>query len=155
MTNPARARQSGPSIPRQVGDFQVYWPGTALEAHGLVLETIDENRAVVMMPITDAVRQPLGWLHGGMTMMLAESAASLHACWGVDLSERVPVGVEINGSHVRSCRSGRIRAVATVVRRSSALIVHTVEIFSEKSGELLSTCRVTNYYRRQEREGAV
>ena len=129
----------------------MFWPGTALEAHGLALEVIEENRAVVTMPMTDAVRQPLGWLHGGMTMMLAESAASLHACWGVNLSEWVPVGVEINGSHVRSCRSGKIRAVATVVRRSTSLIVHTVEIFSEETGELLSSCRVTNYYRRQER----
>lgn len=153
MRNPARAPLSGSSIPRLVADFQVYWPGTALEAHGLVLESIEEAHAVVTMPITDAVRQPLGWLHGGMTMMLAESAASLHACWGVDLSERVPVGVEINGSHVRSCRSGRIRALATVVRRSTALIVHTVEVFSEDSGDLLSTCRVTNYYRRQEQAG--
>ena len=141
-------------IPRQVEDFRTFWPGTALEAHGLVLESVDENRAVMTMPLSDAVRQPMGWLHGGMTMMLAESVASLHACWGVDLSERVPVGVEINGSHVRSCRTGLVRAVATVVRRSNSLIVHTVEVFSGESGALLSSCRVTNYYRTQERGGA-
>lgn len=124
------------------------WPRTALEANGMELTEIDENHAVMTMPVNDSGRQPMGLLHGGMTMLLAESVASLHACWGVDLSKRQPVGIEIGGSHVRSCTDGAVRAVAKVVRRSSSFIVHSVEIFDQATGGLLTTCRVTNFYRR-------
>ena len=136
-----------PGTPRTVADFRPFWPRTAMEAHGMELLEVDENHAVVAMPVTDATRQPLGMLHGGATMLLVETAASVHACWGVDLAQRVPVGVEISGSHVRSCSGGRVRATATVVRRTHSLIVHTVEVVHEESGERLSSCRVTNFYK--------
>ena len=79
--------------------------------------------------------------------MLAETAASAHASWGVDLSQVQPVGIEINGSHVRSASEGEVRAVATVVRRSKSLIVHHIEIIHHDTGKLLSTARVTNFYK--------
>lgn len=144
MRPPPRER----TVLRTAEEFRPLWPGTALEAHAVELVAVDEHRCVLAMPITDAVRQPAGLLHGGMSMMLAESAASLHACWGVDLSQRAPVGIEINGSHVRALAAGRVRATATVVRRTASLIVHHVEIADETTGALLSTGRVTNYYRR-------
>ena len=100
------------------------------------------------MPITDKARQPMGLLHGGISLVLAESAASMHACWGVDLSEVVPVGVEINGSHLRSAREGTVRAVGRVLRRTRSLIVHEVEISHVESGDLLCVSRVTNFYKR-------
>ena len=80
-------------------------------------------------------------------MLLAETAASAHATWGVDLSQVQPVGIEINGSHVRSASEGEVRAVGTVVRRSRSIIVHQVEIIDHQSGKLLSTIRVTNFYK--------
>lgn len=131
-----------------VEDFRLMWPGTALEANRMEITEIDEDRAVMTMPVNDSGRQPMGLLHGGMTLLLAESVASLHACWGVDLSKRQPVGIEIGGSHLRSCTDGSVRAVAKVVRRSSSFIVHSVEIFDESTGALLTICRVTNFYRR-------
>ncbi len=109
---------------------------------------IDDDHIVLRMPITDKARQPMGLLHGGVSMVLAETAASTHACWGVDLTKVVPVGIEINGSHVRSAREGTVRAVGRVVRRSRSFIVHQVDISLEESGELLSTARVTNYYKK-------
>ncbi len=54
-------------------------------------------------------------------MVLAETAASLHACWDLDLSRSVPVGIEISGSHIRPAADGHILARASVVRRSFKL----------------------------------
>lgn len=105
----------------------------------------DEAGVEIVMPITDKCRQPMGLLHGGMSMVLAESAASLHACWGLDLTKQAPVGIEINGSHLRAARDGSIRAVARVIRRSRTLVVHEIEIFHVETGDLLCTSRVTNY----------
>lgn len=143
-----RQPPEGKTVFKTVEEFRLMWPRTALEANAMDLEEISEDRAVMTMPVTDAGRQPMGLLHGGMTLLLAESVASLHACWGVDLSKRQPVGIEIGGSHVRACTDGTVRAVASVVRRSSSLIVHTVEIYEVETGSLLTTCRVTNFYRR-------
>jgi len=100
------------------------------------------------MPISDASRQPYGLLHGGVSMVLAETASSYHACWGVDLNEKVPVGIEINGSHLDSADSGNVRAVGKVLRKSNSLIVHEIEIIHVETGRLLCVSRVTNFYKR-------
>jgi uncharacterized protein (TIGR00369 family) len=120
---------------------------TAVENLEITLVDISDDRIELSMPITDKTRQPYGLLHGGISMALAETAASAHASWGVDLSAARPVGIEINGSHVRSASEGVVRAVATVVRRSKSLIVHHIEITHQETGKLLSTARVTNFYK--------
>jgi uncharacterized protein (TIGR00369 family) len=120
---------------------------TALDHLDIEVIDVGDDFITLRMPITDKARQPMGLLHGGVNMVLAETAASLHATWGIDLREKAPVGIEINGSHVRSASEGAVRAEARVVRRSRNFIFHQVDIFHEESGELLSTGRVTNYYR--------
>ena len=109
--------------------------------------SVDSEHIVLRMPMSDRARQPLGLLHGGISMVLAETAASLHACWDVDLSLIVPVGIEINGSHIRSASDGHILAKGKVIRRSSKLAVHNVEITHEESDRLLCLARVTNFYK--------
>ena len=121
---------------------------TILKTLGIKIEEYTEKCIVLSMPITDATRQPYGLLHGGVSMVLAETAASFHACWGVDLNDKVPVGIEINGSHLDSADSGNVRAVAKVLRKSSSLIVHEVEITHVETGTLLCVSRVTNFYKK-------
>lgn len=128
-------------------DLREMHRNTVDEMLGVEVAEIDEDNIVLRMPITDRARQPMGLLHGGVSMVLAESAASIHACWGVDLSKRAPVGIEINGSHVRSASEGMVKAVATVVRRSRSLVVHQVEIIHEETDRVLSVARVTNFYK--------
>lgn len=133
--------------PKTAEDLRQMWPGTAMESFGLVLTEADEDHLVLEMPIRRDFRQPAGLLHGGLHLFLAESAASLHACLGIDLRERQPVGIEVNGSHLRAIRDGRLVATATVARRSRTLIVHEVTIRSRENGRRLCVCRVTNLYR--------
>jgi 1,4-dihydroxy-2-naphthoyl-CoA hydrolase len=122
-------------------------PKTAPEALGVEIVSADAENILLRMPMSDRARQPLGLLHGGISMVLAETAASLHACWDVDLSRSVPVGIEISGSHIRSASEGHILAKGKVVRRSSKLTVHSVEITHEESARLLCLARVTNFYK--------
>jgi len=111
------------------------------------LVDVDADTVTLRMPLTDAVKQPFGLLHGGVNLVLAEGAASLHACWGLDLTERVPVGIEINGSHVGSAREGTVEAVGRVIRRGRTLVVHEVTVTHVESGRTLCVARVTNLIR--------
>jgi 1,4-dihydroxy-2-naphthoyl-CoA hydrolase len=130
-----------------IEQLRALFPKTAPEALGIEIISADAEGILLRMPMSDRARQPMGLLHGGISMVLAETAASLHACWEVDLARSVPVGIEINGSHIRSAADGHILAKASIVRRSSKLIVHTVEISHEESGQTLCLARVTNFYK--------
>lgn len=114
---------------------------------GRVVDVSDDT-IELELEITDAARQPFGLLHGGVSLLLAETAASTHATWKVDLSAVQPVGIEINGSHLRSATRGRVRAMGRVLRRSRRFVVHAVDILRAEDGEVLTTARVTNYYRK-------
>ena len=142
------------SISRSVADFERIIPNTALEPLGITVLSVNEESLNLRMPITNASRQPFGLLHGGISLLLAESAASMHSCWGIDLNSVFPVGIEINGSHLRSASSGFVVATAQLLRRSKSLAVHEVKIVHEETNELLCVCRVTNYYKRRSREAA-
>jgi len=125
--------------------FKAIHERTAIKPLGIELADIDEHQIVLTMTITDATRQPMGMLHGGINMVLAESAASVHAAWGIDLSEKYPVGIEINGSHLRPAREGTVRAVGKLIRRTQSLVFHQVDMYLVETGEHLCTARVTNY----------
>ena len=137
------------SISHSIVDFERIIPNTALEPLGIHVTSVSEELLSLRMPITNASRQPFGLLHGGISLLLAESAASMHACWGIDLNSVFPVGIEINGSHLRSASSGFVLATAQLLRRSKTLAVHEVKIVHEETNELLCVCRVTNYYKRR------
>ena len=109
---------------------------------------MDAKGLTLRMPITDATRQPFGLLHGGISLLLAESAASMHSAWDINPEEVIPVGIEINGSHLRSATSGHVIATARLLRRSQALAVHSVAIIHEETRNQLCECRVTNYYKK-------
>jgi 1,4-dihydroxy-2-naphthoyl-CoA hydrolase len=130
-----------------VEQLRALLPKTAPEALGVEILSANAEGILLRMPMSDRARQPMGLLHGGISMVLAETAASLHACWEIDLSSSVPVGIEINGSHIRSASDGHILAKASIIRRSSKLVVHNVEISHEESGRVLCVARVTNFYK--------
>lgn len=119
---------------------------TASGPLGIQLVSVNDEELVLEMPITDAARQPYGLLHGGVTMVLVESAASSHACWKHNLAQSVPVGIEINGSHLDSAREGTVVATCTKIRGGAKLCVHDIKVHHKESGRLLNISRVTNLY---------
>ncbi len=114
---------------------------------GMEITRFDADRMEITMPISEKTRQPLGLFHGGMSLVLAESAASMHACWGLDLTKVAPVGIEINGSHLSSATEGNVRATARVLRRGRSIIVHEIEVHHVETGALMCVSRVTNFFR--------
>jgi uncharacterized protein (TIGR00369 family) len=83
----------------------------------LGVETLESGpeRVVMRLPVDWRVHQPYGILHGGVSALLAESAASFGAAIAAGPDRRV-VGIELNASHLRALRDGHLTAEATPIR---------------------------------------
>ncbi|MEM1349312.1 MAG: PaaI family thioesterase [Myxococcota bacterium] len=125
--------------------FEAMGAQTATGALGAKMVSIDDEGVVLEIEITDAARQPYGLLHGGVSLLLAETAASTHSAWLCDTSKEVPVGVDINGTHISGAREGRIHTIAKVVRKARSLVFHEVDVVHVDTGRTLCKARVTNY----------
>lgn len=105
---------------------------TVHETLGIEVEEVDPQRVVVSMPVTEHVHQFTRILHGGVSVVLAESAASIGAAMNTDLTQFSPVGVEINANHLRPISKGRITAVATPAHIGAKMMVWNVEIHDHR-----------------------
>src|SRR3954463_3309933 len=83
------------------------------DALGIDVLELTPSRVVATMPVDQRTRQPFGILHGGASVSLAETVASLGATANVDRQEFAAVGLEINANHVRAKRDGYVTATAT------------------------------------------
>ena len=101
-----------------------------------------KERVVLKMPVTPRVHQYVGIMNGGISLLLAESAASIGAVMNTDLSKQTAVGIEINANHLRSVSKGNITATATPIYHGRTLSVWQVEIRSD-SDKLICISRCT------------
>src|SRR5215216_8175131 len=100
------------------------------------------ERVVMTMPVDVRHQQPLGYLHGGINVVLAESVATVGA-WLNCPPGKVAFGSEINASHLRPKRSGTLTAVGTPVQVSSKNQVWEVRIHDEDEKPVcVSRCRL-------------
>lgn len=118
--------------------------GALAEKMGIKLLELSADRAVATMPV-DGNTQPVGLLHGGAHVVLAESlgsfAANVHAHpWGY------AVGIELNASHHASISEGLVTGTCTAVKLGKSLTTHEIKV-TDESGRLLSTVRITNFLR--------
>ncbi|EMG27944.1 putative esterase ComA2 [Listeria fleischmannii 1991] len=101
----------------------------------------EKGSVKLKLPITDKVRQPFGFLHGGVSVALAEQAASIGAIQLV-AEDEIAFGLEINANHIKSIREGTIYAIAEILHAGQTTQVWQVKIESENS-DLIAICRVT------------
>ncbi len=117
--------------------------GTLVEALGIQFEVVSQERMVGTMPVGPATRQPFGLLHGGASVALAESLASVGGWLNVpDMAKQVVVGLEINCNHLRSKREGVVRGTATPVHVGRTTQVWSIEIRDEAE-RLIAVSRCT------------
>src|SRR5690348_4906699 len=98
---------------------------------GIEIIEMTPERVVATMPVDDRTRQPFGILHGGASVALAETVASLGAVMNVDLAKATAVGLEINANHLRAKRDGVVRATATPFHVGRSTQVWDVRIVDE------------------------
>lgn len=83
------------------------------------------------MPVDERTRQPFGLLHGGASVVLAESLASYAAYACVDRERKACVGLEINANHLRSVRSGWVIGTARPLHLGRTTHVWEIRICDE------------------------
>jgi 1,4-dihydroxy-2-naphthoyl-CoA hydrolase len=116
---------------------------TAIEHCGILFTEIGSDYLIASMPVDHRTIQPAGILHGGSSVLLAETLGSVASSLCVeDLGSQIPVGIEINANHVKSVRGGILYGKATPKRIGKTLHVWQIEIVDE-SGDLVCTSRLT------------
>ncbi len=103
---------------------------TLLTTLGITLVDQDPSRVVATMPVTPRVHQPFGYLHGGASVALAETVASIGAVLNCEPG-MVAFGLEINANHLRPKRSGLLTAIGTPLHKGRTTQVWEVRIQDE------------------------
>jgi uncharacterized protein (TIGR00369 family) len=111
-------------------------------ALGIEMVELSRERVVATMPVDDRTRQPFGLLHGGASIALAETVASLGAAVHIDRERFGAVGLEINGNHLRAKTDGVVRATAVPVHLGRSTHVWSIEI-ADEAGRLVCVSRCT------------
>jgi 1,4-dihydroxy-2-naphthoyl-CoA hydrolase len=99
---------------------------------GIEVTELTPQRVVATMPVDDRTRQPFGILHGGASVALAETVASLGGTMNVDLETNVVVGVEINANHIKAKRDGLVTGTALPIHIGRSTQVWEVRIVDEE-----------------------
>lgn len=103
---------------------------------------ITDNSLTCTMPITENVRQPAGILHGGASVVLAESIGSVASNLVIDSEKYAGVGLEVNANHIRPGKDGILTAICTPFHIGKTTHVWDIKILDKKN-KLLCISRLT------------
>lgn len=116
---------------------------TLIEALGIHIIENKNGKVIATMPVDDRTRQPLGYLHGGASVALAETVASLGAAALIDLEKEICFGLEINANHIRSKREGIVKAVGEVLHQGRSTMIWEIRIIDEEERLIcISRCTI-------------
>ncbi|MFU8811993.1 MAG: hotdog fold thioesterase [Balneolaceae bacterium] len=113
------------------------------DALGLRFITVSKEEMRASMPVNEQTIQPFGILHGGASVALAETLASIGAYLNLDHPDHIAVGLEINANHIKSVRKGgTVVGISRPIHRGAQTQVWETRI-ETKSGKLVSISRCT------------
>ncbi len=109
---------------------------------GIEFTKVAEDSLTATMPASERTRQPLGIVHGGANVALAETVASTAANAVIDLEKFYCVGLEINANHWRPVSEGKVTAVCHPVHLGRKTQVWQIELFNDE-GKKTCVSRMT------------
>ena len=115
---------------------------TVLEVLDIVFVEASPERVVARMPIDTRHHQVIGYLHGGVSVVLAETVASVACTLHIDTERQEAFGLEINANHVRPKRDGEVKATATPLHLGRTTHVWDVRI-TDEGDKLICVSRCT------------
>lgn len=116
---------------------------TLIGTLGMTFTELSKERVVCTMPVNEKTRQPIGLLHGGASVALAETVASMGAFLHIDPKTQFAAGLEINANHIRGKRDGIVTAIATPLHIGRTTMVWNIEIVDEQQKVIcISRCTI-------------
>ena len=111
----------------------------------LEIEFIDvgEDFLKAKMPVNSRIHQPMGLLHGGASVALAESVGSAASMLFVNAEKQEVRGIEISANHLRSKREGTVFATAKIIHQGRSIHLWEIKIEDEE-GKLICLCKLSN-----------
>ena len=116
--------------------------GTIHESLGIRFSAVGDDYLEATMPVDKRTHQPYGLLHGGASVVLAESLGSMAAAMVADHDKYYVVGQEINANHVRAVRSGEVTGTARPIHTGQRSHVWEIRIRDERD-KLVCISRIT------------
>ena len=108
---------------------------------GVEVVEVTPDKVVLQVEVGPKVHQPYGILHGGVSALLAEGAASIGGAVSVG-PDQIVVGTELNCSHLRSMSSGTLTATATPIRKGRNVHVWAIDL-TDETGRMICVARCT------------
>lgn len=117
--------------PYTLADLKPYEQGNALTSMGIEFTEIGDNYIAAKMPVDNRTRQAAGILHGGASVLLAESLGSIASNLVVDPNVYICVGQEINANHIRPVESGWVTGITIPVHLGRKSHIWTIKVLNE------------------------
>lgn len=125
-----------------VEQLQATSSNSAAEHLGIEFLELGDNWVRARMPVDARTRQPMGLLHGGASVLLAETLGSVAGMLCLDMATHYCVGLEINANHIRGVSEGWVIGTAEVVHIGRTTQVWSIRIENEQ-GKLVCLSRLT------------
>lgn len=128
--------------PYTISDLNKRSEHTMIDFLGIKFTEITEDTMSATMPASERTRQPLGIVHGGANVVLAETIASTAANSVIDIDKYYCVGLEINANHIRSVKNGIVTGITRPIHLGRSTQVWLIDIYNEE-GKLTCASRMT------------
>lgn len=125
-----------------IEDVQQRGVNTMVEHLDITITEIGDDFLRGTMPVDHRTVQPMGILHGGASIALAETLGSLAANFVIDRDKKYCVGLDINANHIRSAKKGLVTGTAKPLHIGSSTQVWSIEIVDEEE-RLVCISRLT------------
>lgn len=116
--------------------------GTMSDFIGVRFTEIGPNFIKATMPVNERTKQPFGLLHGGASVVLAETLGSVASALVLNMERSICVGLEINANHIRSVQSGLVTGTVTPIHLGSTTHVWDIRI-QDENDKLVCVSRLT------------
>jgi 1,4-dihydroxy-2-naphthoyl-CoA hydrolase len=126
----------------KIGELNKLSVNTASEQLGIEFTETGKDFICGKMPVDHRTHQPMGMLHGGASVLLAETLGSVGSYLCVDISKQFCVGLEINANHIKSAREGFVYGKAILLHEGKKTHIWDIKITNELN-ELVCVSRLT------------
>ncbi|WP_158856879.1 hotdog fold thioesterase [Lunatibacter salilacus] len=124
-------------------DFLNEWSKNTMVDHlGIRFTAMGDDYLAATMPVNEKTKQPLGLLHGGANVVLAETLGSVAATLTVDQDTQYCVGLEINANHLKAVKDGEVKGIVKPIHLGKKTQVWEIKIYTPEE-QLSCISRIT------------